>query len=101
MKSNVGDAPIKYKDGSKKSFQCHMKENKKTINMAGRDNGSIIFQKVWIVPAPSILADSSSSFGSVEKNCRKIIMNSEPFNPWAKIAGIMNGSDVLTQCNLE
>ena len=57
--------------GQKKSFQEAMKRTTPRAAIAGLLNGKIILKKILNAPAPSIFADSSSSFGIDLKNCRR------------------------------
>jgi hypothetical protein len=52
----------------KKSFQEAMKSTTASADIAGLLKGRIIWKKILNGPAPSIFADSSSSFGIDLKN---------------------------------
>jgi len=51
------------------SFQCARKVYRDIVYRAGFDSGMMIFKKIFILLAPSIIAASSSSFGIPMKNC--------------------------------
>ena len=57
--------------GQKNSFHEAIKRTTPRAASAGLLNGKIILKKILNAPAPSIFADSSSSFGIYLKNCRR------------------------------
>ena len=65
---------IKKINGAKKSFQLFTNAKIITTKRTGFEFGRNIFQKIVNHPAPSILEDSTNSFGIASKNCfiRKI-----------------------------
>ena len=57
-------------NGHRKSFQVHRNMITARVARAGPDSGRTILNSTPRREAPSILAASSSSMGSVRKNCR-------------------------------
>ena len=55
--------------GHRKSFQVHRNWITASVASAGIDSGSTIVNRIFRREAPSIRAASSSSIGSVRKNC--------------------------------
>ncbi|SIC82853.1 Uncharacterised protein [Mycobacteroides abscessus subsp. abscessus] len=56
-----------YSTASKKEFQWKTAWNSPIVAMTGIDNGMTILNRMPILEAPSILADSSSSAGTLWK----------------------------------
>src|SRR5574344_977679 len=81
--------------GHIKLFQVETKVNIARVTSVGVTNGTEILKKVITRLQPSILAESSKSFGIPEKACFNIKIPNPPKKP-----GIIKALYVSIQCNL-
>ena len=76
--------------GHIKLFQDVTKVKIERVAIAGMPSGSAILKKVWNLLQPSILAESSKSFGKERKYWRIINTPNAPNNPGSINAGYVS-----------